>query len=56
MFVYYNPYKEVVDSIEAMCARYDRLDLESLQDFYDNVRVKCKEARECASLFHPLDF
>ncbi len=47
----YNPYKVVVESISAMCQRYDRFDLESLQDFFDNVKVMCKDAKEYDFLF-----
>jgi len=47
----YNPYKAAVESIADMCQRYDRLDFESLQDFYDNVKVICKDAREYDYLF-----
>lgn len=42
----YNPYEAAVKSIAKMCKRYDRMDLDSLQDFYDNVKVKCKDAQE----------
>ena len=48
---YYNPYKEVVESIAEMCKHYDNMDVGSLQDFYDNVKVKCKDAKEYDSLF-----
>jgi len=48
---YYNPYKEVVESIAKMCKHYDNMDVGSLQDFYDNVKVKCKDAKEYDSLF-----
>ena len=48
---YYNPYKEVVESIAEMCQHYDNMDVGSLQDFYDNVKVKCKDAKEYDSLF-----
>lgn len=48
---YYNPYKEVVESIAKMCQHYDNMDVGSLQDFYDNVKVKCKDAKEYDSLF-----
>lgn len=47
----YNPYKAVVESIAKMCKRYDSMDVGSLQDFYDNVKVKCKDAKEYESLF-----
>lgn len=43
----YDPYKEVVKSISDMVERYAELQsLEDLKDFYDNVKVKCKEAVE----------
>lgn len=43
----YDPYKEVVKSISDMVERYTELQsLEDLQDFYDNVKVKCREAIE----------
>ncbi len=45
----YNPYKEVVESIAEMCKHYDKAT--DLQDFYDNVKVKCKDAKEYDSLF-----
>ena len=45
----YNPYKEVVESISEMCKHYDKTT--DLQDFYDNVKVKCKDAKEYDSLF-----
>ena len=48
---YYNPYKAVVESIAEMCVHYDKADHSSLEDFYDNVRVKCKDAKEYESLF-----
>lgn len=47
----YNPYKTVVESIAKMCKHYDNMDVGSLQDFYDNVKVKCKDAKEYDSLF-----
>ena len=34
-----------------MCKHYDKINVSSLQDFYDNVKVKCKDAKEYASLF-----
>jgi len=46
---YYNPYKEVVESIAEMCKHYDKGT--DLQDFYDNVKVKCKDAKEYDSLY-----
>lgn len=45
----YNPYKAVVESIAEMCKHYDKVT--DLQDFYDNVVVKCKDAKEYDSLF-----
>lgn len=48
---YYNPYKAVVESISEMCVHYDKADHSSLEDFYDNVKVKCKDAKEYESLF-----
>lgn len=48
---YYDPYKAVVESIAEMCVRYDKASHSSLEDFYDNVRVKCKDAKEYESLF-----
>lgn len=47
----YNPYEAAVKSIAKMCKRYDRMDLDSLQDFYDNVKVKCKDAVDYDSLY-----
>ena len=44
-----NPYKAVVESIAEMCKHYDKAT--DLQDFYDNVKVKCKDAKEYDSLF-----
>lgn len=46
----YNPYKAVVESIAAMVEKYAPFD-SNLQDFYDNVKVKCKDAKEYDSLF-----
>ena len=48
---YYNPYKEVVESIAEMCKHYDKANHSGLRDFYDNVKVKCKDAKEYDSLF-----
>ena len=42
----YNPYKATVESIAEMCKHYDVASHSSLRDFYDNVKVKCKEAIE----------
>ena len=47
----YNPYKEVVESIAEMCKHYDTASHSGLRDFYDNVRVKCKDAKEYDSLY-----
>ena len=46
----YNPYKEVVESIVEMCDRYAS-PTSNLSDFLDNVKVKCKEAKEYDALF-----
>jgi hypothetical protein len=40
----YNPYKATVESIAEMCKSYSTST--DLHDFYDNVRVKCKDAME----------
>jgi len=43
----YDPYKATVESIADMAERYSELQsLEELKDFYNNVRVKCREAVE----------
>lgn len=47
----YNPYKEVVVSIAEMCKHYDKASHSGLRDFYDNVKVKCKDATEYDHLF-----
>lgn len=39
----YNPYKVTVESIAAMVEKYAKGDL---KDFYDNIKVKCKDAME----------
>jgi hypothetical protein len=39
----YNPYKATVESIVAMVEKYANGDL---KDFYDNIKVKCKDAME----------
>lgn len=49
--VYYNPYKEVVESIAEMCKHYDKASHSGLRDFYDDVKVKCKDAKEYESLY-----
>ena len=46
----YNPYKAVVESIAEMCKHYDKASHSGLRDFYDNVKVKCKDAKEYDSL------
>ncbi len=40
----YNPYKATVESIASMCDRYSTSD--DLKDFYNNIKVKCKDAVE----------
>lgn len=40
----YNPYKVVIESIAEMCERYSHT--MDWKDFYDNVKVKCKDAIE----------
>lgn len=40
----YNPYKATIESIAAMVERY--ADNGDLKDFYDNIKVKCKDAME----------
>ena len=47
----YNPYKAVVESIAEMCKHYDKASHSGLRDFYDNVKVKCKEAKEYDKMF-----
>jgi hypothetical protein len=39
----YNPYKATIESIAAMVEKYANGDL---RDFYDNIKVKCKDAIE----------
>ena len=39
----YNPYKATIESIAAMVEKYANGDL---KDFYDNIKVKCKDAIE----------
>lgn len=46
----YNPYKAVVESIAEMCKHYDKASHSGLRDFYDNVKVKCKDAKEYNSI------
>ena len=46
----YNPYKETVESIAEMCKKYTS-PTSNLSDFLDNVKVKCKDAKEYDSLF-----
>ena len=40
----YNPYKVIIESIAEMCERYSHTT--DWKDFYDNVKVKCKDAIE----------
>lgn len=40
---YYNPYKATIESIATMVEKYANGDL---KDFYDNIKVKCKDAME----------
>lgn len=40
----YNPYKVIIESIAEMCERYSQT--MDWKDFYDNVKVKCKDAIE----------
>ena len=41
----YDPYKATVESIADMVERYSELQsLEELKDFYNNVRIKCRDA------------
>ena len=47
----YNPYKAVVESIAEMCKHYDKASHNGLRDFYDNVKVKCKDAKEYDKIF-----
>ena len=47
----YNPYKAVVESIAEMCKHYDKASHSGLRDFYDNVKVKCKDAQEYDKMF-----
>jgi hypothetical protein len=43
----YNPYKATVESIADMAERYSELQsLEELKDFYNNVKIKCRDAFE----------
>jgi len=46
----YNPYKTTVESISAMVEKYAPFGSD-LQDFYDNVKVKCKDAVEYDKTF-----
>jgi hypothetical protein len=41
----YNPYKVTVESISAMVEKYAPVG-SNLQDFYDNIKVKCKDAMD----------
>lgn len=47
----YNPYKATVESISAMVKKYASSGSD-LKDFYDNVKVKCKDAAEYDKTFH----
>lgn len=47
----YNPYKEVVSSIAEMCDKYKSFSDDRANDFVNNVKVKCKDAKEYESLF-----
>lgn len=40
----YNPYRVIIESIAEMCERYSHT--KDWKDFYDNVKVKCKDAIE----------
>ena len=51
----YNPYKATVESIAEMVEKYEPFD-SNLQDFYDNVKVKCKDAMEYDKLFPQEEF
>lgn len=42
----YDPYKATVESIADMVERYAPNNVGTLQDFYDNVKAKCREAIE----------
>ena len=43
----YDPYKATVESIADMAERYSELQsLEELKDFYNNVKIKCRDAFE----------
>ena len=43
----YDPYKSTVESLADMVERYSKLQtLEELKHFYNNVKVKCREAIE----------
>ena len=48
----YNPYKEVVESIMDMVERCSPNNVSSLQDFYNNVKVKCREAVEYDNIWN----
>ena len=45
----YDPYKATVESIAEMCKKYSTSS--DLQDFYDNIKVKCKDAIEYDEVF-----
>ena len=47
----YNPYKEVVSSIAEMCDKYKFFSDDRANDFVNNVKVKCKDAKEYDSIY-----
>lgn len=47
----YNPYKVIIESIAEMCERYSHT--KDWKDFYDNVKVKCKDAIEYDNKANP---
>ena len=47
----YNPYKEVVSSIAEMCDKYKSFSDDRANDFVNNVKVKCKDAKEYDSIY-----
>ena len=56
----YNPYKVAVESIAEMVEKYEpsyRFDIDSkVCDFFDNVKVKCKDAMEYDKMFPQEEF
>lgn len=50
-YVGYNPYKATVESIAEMCKHYDKASHSGLRDFYDNVKIKCKDAKEYDNIY-----